>query len=424
MKRSFLLLSTIFFVFLLNAQVSKKDIFENVYCSAGNYYAYPEPKDVKLTPAPSGYKPFYISTYARHGSRFLMSPNDYLMPSRTLKEAKKNGVLSPLGEKVLCIVDSMARMADMRYGELTPLGARQHHGIANRMFHNFPEVFKGNAEIDARSTVVIRCILSMMAECEELKALNPNLRITNDASYSDMYYMNYSDKYFDSLQKNPKASEPMRKFRNQQIKPSRLMKTLFTNDDYVRWKVDSVELMRTLFDVASNMQSHDTDMELYSIFTKEECYDMWKMNNAYWYIYGGASDMTDGKAPYIEANLLKNILDTADSCVVKKENSVTLRFGHESCLLPLACLLELNNYGYKTGDLENLDKMWRNYEIFPMACNIQFVFYRKKGNADILVKVLLNEKEAKLPLDTDIAPYYHWSDVSDYYRKKLTQFSR
>lgn len=424
MKRSFLLLSTIFFVFLLNAQVSKKDIFENVYCSAGNYYAYPEPKDVKLTPAPSGYKPFYISTYARHGSRFLISPNDYLMPSRTLKEAKKNGVLSPLGEKVLCIVDSMARMADMRYGELTPLGARQHHGIANRMFHNFPEVFKGNAEIDARSTVVIRCILSMMAECEELKALNPNLRITNDASYSDMYYMNYSDKYFDSLQKNPKASEPMRKYRNQQIKPSRLMKTLFTNDDYVRWKVDSVELMRTLFDVASNMQSHDTDMELYSIFTKEECYDMWKMNNAYWYIYGGASDMTDGKAPYIEANLLKNILDTADSCVVKKENSVTLRFGHESCLLPLACLLELNNYGYKTGDLENLDKMWRNYEIFPMACNIQFVFYRKKGNADILVKVLLNEKEAKLPLDTDIAPYYHWSDVSDYYRKKLNQFSR
>lgn len=424
MKRSFLLFSTIFFVFLLNAQVSKKDIFENVYCSAGNYYAYPEPKDVKLTPAPSGYKPFYISTYARHGSRFLISPNDYLMPSRTLKEAKKNGVLSPLGEKVLCIVDSMARMADMRYGELTPLGARQHHGIANRMFHNFPEVFKGNAEIDARSTVVIRCILSMMAECEELKALNPNLRITNDASYSDMYYMNYSDKYFDSLQKNPKASEPMRKFRNQQIKPSRLMKTLFTNDDYVRWKVDSVELMRTLFDVASNMQSHDTDMELYSIFTKEECYDMWKMNNAYWYIYGGASDMTDGKAPYIEANLLKNILDTADSCVVKKENSVTLRFGHESCLLPLACLLELNNYGYKTGDLENLDKMWRNYEIFPMACNIQFVFYRKKGNADILVKVLLNEKEAKLPLDTDMAPYYHWSDVSDYYRKKLNQFSR
>lgn len=424
MKRSFLLLSTIFFVFLLNAQVSKKDIFENVYCSAGNYYAYPEPKDVKLTPAPSGYKPFYISTYARHGSRFLISPNDYLMPSRTLKEAKKNGVLSPLGEKVLCIVDSMARMADMRYGELTPLGARQHHGIANRMFHNFPEVFKGNAEIDARSTVVIRCILSMMAECEELKALNPNLRITNDASYSDMYYMNYSDKYFDSLQKNPKASKPMRKYRNQQIKPSRLMKTLFTNDDYVRWKVDSVELMRTLFDVASNMQSHDTDMELYSIFTKEECYDMWKMNNAYWYIYGGASDMTDGKAPYIEANLLKNILDTADSCVVKKENSVTLRFGHESCLLPLACLLELNNYGYKTGDLENLDKMWRNYEIFPMACNIQFVFYRKKGNADILVKVLLNEKEAKLPLDTDIAPYYHWSDVSDYYRKKLNQFSR
>lgn len=423
MKR-FFLLSIALYTFLLNAQTSKEDIFENVYCSAGNYYAYPEPKEVKHTPAPSGYRPFYISTYARHGSRFLINPNDYLMPSRTLNEAKKNGVLSPLGEKVLFVVDSMARMADKRYGELTPLGARQHRGIANRMFHNFPDVFKGNTEIDARSTVVIRCILSMMAQCEELKALNPDLQITNDASAHDMYYMNYYDKYFDSLQKNPRASEPMKMFRAKQIKPSRLMKTLFTNDNYVKWKVDSVELMRTLFDVASNMQSHDTKMELYSIFTKEECYDMWRINNAYWYIYGGASDMTDGKAPYIEANLLKNILDTADSCVVKKENSVTLRFGHESCLLPLTCLLELDNYGYRTGNLENLDKEWRDYEIFPMACNIQFVFYRKKDNPDILVKVLLNEKEARLPLNTDIAPYYHWNDVSDYYRKKLESFSK
>ena len=54
-----------------------------------------------------------------------------------------------------------------------------------------------------------------------------------------------------------------------------------------------------------------------------------------------------------------------------------------------------------------------------MAGNIQFVFYRKKGSDDILVKVLLNERETKLPVKSDVVPYYHWKDVELYYRNKL-----
>ena len=43
----------------------------------------------------------------------------------------------------------------------------------------------------------------------------------------------------------------------------------------------------------------------------------------------------------------------------------------------------------------------------------------KKGSNDVLVKVLLNEKETKLPVKTDVAPYYHWKDVESYYREKF-----
>ena len=40
------------------------------------------------------------------------------------------------------------------------------------------------------------------------------------------------------------------------------------------------------------------------------------------------------------------------------------------------------------------------YKITPMATNLQFVFYRNKAN-DVLVKVLLNEDEATLPIKSD-----------------------
>jgi hypothetical protein len=423
MKRIIFLTVLCCLVLGMSAQTAKEEIFADVHRSAANYYAYPEPDAVQTAP-PAGYKPFYLSHYARHGSRYLINPNDYEKPLEVMREADKHGVLTELGKKTLCILDSVSHMARSRYGELTPLGARQHRGIAGRMYRNFPEVFKGAAEIDARSTVVIRCILSMTAECLELQSLNPKLRIKNDASYHDMYYLNHDDPAIKELRKADEAVAAREAVLKEHVHPERLMKALFNNADYVNWKIDAGKLMRMFFDLASNMQSLDTGLELYSLFTKDECYDLWQISNKGWYINYAASPLTKSRAPYLEANLLENFLNTADTCVVKSENSATLRFGHESCLLPLACLLELGDCGYQTTDLNTLDTVWRNYKIFPMASNIQFVFFRKKGSDDILVKVLLNEHEMKLPVESELAPYYHWKDVEAYYRAKLAAYKK
>ena len=57
----------------MGAQTAKEEIFADVHRSAANYYAYPVPS-VEQTAPPAGYKPFYLSHYARHGSRFLINP--------------------------------------------------------------------------------------------------------------------------------------------------------------------------------------------------------------------------------------------------------------------------------------------------------------------------------------------------------------
>ena len=63
--------------------------------------------------------------------------------------------------------------------------------------------------------------------------------------------------------------------------------------------------------------------------------------------------------------------------------------------------------------------------VFPMASNLQFVFYRENlYDKDVLVKVLLNEQEATLPIESDIAPYYRWSEVRRYYLAKLDAYDR
>ena len=80
--------------------------------------------------------------------------------------------------------------------------------------------------------------------------------------------------------------------------------------------------------------------------------------------------------------------------------------------------------GREMTDMEKLDvEGWINFEVFPMAANIQFVFYRKDENdLDIIFKVLLNENEATLPIPTDIAPYYHYRDFREHYMKKINDY--
>ena len=76
--------------------------------------------------------------------------------------------------------------------------------------------------------------------------------------------------------------------------------------------------------------------------------------------------------------------------------------------------------------LEDLEREgWWACLIFPMASNIQLVFYRENPkDDDVLVKVLLNENEARLPLPDDLAPYYHWRDFCDYYLRKLDDYEQ
>ena len=413
---------------------AKEEIMANRFLAGSNYLDYDRQLPTKaLTPTPKGYEPYYMSHYGRHGSRWLISDGNYSRPIATLETAKEMGKLTAKGEEVLETLKAIYKTSTKRLGDLTTVGERQHHGIGKRMTQNFPEIFKKkDVMIDARSTVVTRCILSMIAECEELAAANPTARIHNDVSESLQYYLNQP---WEGIVKEMGRNTGDKEDRDYSIKwthPERLMKVLFNDQEFVYNNISAGALMRQLFHVACNMQSHDTDLELFSLFTDEEIYDQWRQKNIGWYLDYGPSPVSGGKMPFSQLNLLKNIIETADTVTMTQ---ATLRFGHEVCVMPLACLLELDNCGMAVDNLDELDKYWRNYRIFPMGCNIQLIFYRPlpfkpKGKGKglpkpgpVLVKALLNEREAYLPIETNQWPYYNWQDLREYYLKKIEDFS-
>ena len=107
----------------------------------------------------------------RHGSRWHIGEWVYRSPIDELRSAERNGKLTARGKELLSQLREIEMASRGRDGELTPLGAAQHRGIARRMTANFPEVFAGDAYIQARSTDVVRCILSMDNEMLEFRTL-------------------------------------------------------------------------------------------------------------------------------------------------------------------------------------------------------------------------------------------------------------
>ena len=398
--------------------------------SASNHYAYPYGTDADLpalTQAPAGYEPFYIDHYGRHGSRWLTNGKTYSRPVQTLTKAKVAGMLNLQGQRLLKLLALVNDASQQRAGDLSDVGAEQHQQIAARMFQNFPEVFKGDARVDARSTVIIRCILSMQNETMTLRSLNPALRITTDASYHDMYYMGWGygeDTLANSLRK---SVDPISNgMYDKCLHPQRFVAQLVNDTAWASTHLDSRQLMRDVFDVAGSLQGHhDFDhINLYNYFSSDEIFELWRLKNIYWYIHWANAPQNGNRMPFIERALLRDMIEKADKAIATGERGASLRFGHETCVLPLACLMELDNVNYSCDNLDELHLYWQDYNTIPKACNVQMIFYRPVGtngnNADdILVKVLLNEHEATLPVQAVDGPYYRWNDLRKYYDRKL-----
>lgn len=68
---------------------------------------------------------------------------------------------------------------------------------------------------------------------------------------------------------------------------------------------------------------------------------------------------------------------------------------------------------------------WHDYDIIPMAGNLQLVFYRNPAEPDdLLVKALINEREVTMPGTPVSGPYYRWSGLRKYYLDKLDAFDK
>lgn len=402
------------------AQAAPNDSLFTLYSGNMRAYPYTDNDAPAQTPPPAGYRPFHMEHYGRHGSRWLIGENDYKTPVRRLEAAERNGKLTPLGEKTLAVLRDVEKVSHKRLGELSDKGAVQHRAIGRRMAQNYPEIFTAGANVDAKATVVIRCILSMLNGLEGVQSVAPDVNVHSDASYADMYFMNYDDQPAWKIHARVDTTV-LRDYRNRNMLGDGYLARLVTDEKFAR---DSVApgLMPYLYWVLANTQSHTGQpWILPEVFSVDEVRQAWRHDNGMWVLHSINSPMTDNRMPLIQRNLLRNMIESTDTAAVSATPSANLRYGHDGILINLITLLDLNGLGREFASIEDAEEAGlRSYDLIPMAGNVQLVFYRNDAG-DILVKALLNEREATLPGTPVSGPYYKWSDLREYYLDKISK---
>ena len=94
---------------------------------------------------------------------------------------------------------------------------------------------------------------------------------------------------------------------------------------------------------------------------------------------------------------VQDLIERADAAIADPRPSADLRFIHDSGITSMMSLMGICELDYTTTDYATLHEHWAIYRITPMATNLQIMFYRSPASDEVLVKLLLCEREVSLP---------------------------
>ena len=369
----------------------------------------------RLTKAPSGYKPFYISHYGRHGSRYYWNAMLYQELANLLTKAHERGQLTKEGEAFF--EKFMAAKEELQTGvsELSDLGWEQHQRIARTMYNNFPEVFKKGGNVLAISSLTGRCVLSMSSFCQELVQCNPKIEIREQSSRFTLDGVVPSDRQNPKKRSWEKAIPRWEKNRDKftfdESLREKIVNRTFTSTDSLPGNMHHIG--SNLINLYTSLPSIGHEGMMEGLVTDEEIAAQWEQSNlgSYSWVFNPQYEMIP---------ILEDIIHKADAVINGQSDRIAdLRFGHDTCLGPLTVLMGLNGADKDPEDPFEVKNCYQNWETCK-ASNLQIVFYRDK-HGDVLLKCLLNGREASLPVPTTQYPYYRWADFRDFYTARCNK---
>ena len=414
---------------------------ENPDRAANNMHSY-EFDPIVDTKAPKGFKPFYISHYGRHGSRYEQNSTFARAALEGFAYLDSLNLLTDAGKSLYSDVNAVVEAHKGMEGSLTPRGAREHKLLAQRMYDRFTPVFKdkNRMEINSFSSTNFRCIVSMCNFTNSLTVNCPDHDFQFTSAERFMSYINPSlsvrrpgeaprerSAMPAGFRPQTAASGP-RRFTPATGTPGydfkRFLTPLFKDYDAALAALGNPEsFVRAIYTAGGLCQVIDfLGIDIYrKYFTPQELVYFWASGNDSIYRMWGGSVENGDVIRYAIRPLLQDFIDKADAAIKPDSHrAADLRFGHDTSLLPLFALMGVDDPQHRIMPYQQAHNMgWYSFFQIGMAANCQMIFYKdKKG--EVLTKVLYNEKEVSIPgIEPVTGPYYRWTDLKAHFLEQI-----
>lgn len=378
----------------------------------GSLTPYPTRESVEY---PDSLVPVFINHVGRHGARYPASSANCLALQKVLSKADSLGTITPLGRKLAALNDEVIALSNGRWGALDSLGMAEQQGIAARMFYNFTEVFSNKGTVKAISSYSPRAMMSMFAFTHQLDRLNNRNEFDTSTGRSTSYLLRPFDTDESYLEfRRTNAWKPAYDGYFNSACPTSAIERVLGKDYPFATAAEKRDAAITEYYVLAGMSAMGLPSRMDEFFNEEEANALWSCFNLRQYLMRTATTVS-GVPADIASALVLDIVSTTDAFIDGSSASVcaVLRFGHAETLMPLLSLLHVPGCYYLTNYFDTVAAHWCDFNVVPMAANVQFILFKAKKSGRYYVRVDLNEVPVKLRPGDD-AVYYPWGELRRY----------
>lgn len=356
---------------------------------------------------PDSLRPVVINHVGRHGARYPTSADNCEYLASVLRKAEDQGTLTPRGRSLLALTERVLDYAAGRWGRLDSLGEAEQREIAARMYVKYHRLFSGDANISAIASWKPRCRMSMYEFLHQLSLLSDKLQITSQSGPAQDRLMRFFEGW-----KKPATITEVADAEREKVLPEKPECAVAVAGE----ELADRKLAQAMYAVVSTCAAMEISVNPAEWFSLQEYNALWSLKNLNQYLDHSASIWTTHPAE-LAGQLLAELIFTTDRALSGAGPKVMLRFGHAETLMPLLSLMRVKGAYYITDDPSTVAANWHDFDLVPMAANLQIIIFKSKSGRSY-ARVDLNEiPTAILPGSDEI--YVEWEKLRTHWLQLL-----
>lgn len=378
---------------------------------AGTSLPYPCPGDHEAYQVPDSLEVVYIDHVGRHGARFL-SKASYTRDM--LKFLDDSGPLTAAGVRLRALCHRLDSVTAGRYGALDSIGMVEQTGIGDRMSRRGAEALRQLDSVTAIASYVPRCVMSMDMCSHAVIWNHPKTEMGQGSGprYNTLVRFFDTDSAYLAYDRSNEWKRVWEAY-DAKVSPVDAVRRLIPNGNAVSDK-KLRKMARVMYKIVAGANAVFGSVDWQAFYTPDEYRRAWQSENLRHYLTYSANGLSLTPSR-MSRSLVADIAASLEHASRPGYDgpAMTLRFGHAETLMPLLSQLAVPGCRYVTTDWSGVAGHWRDYEVVPMATNLQLLLLRSKGTDRLYVQSLHNEQPA-MPLMT-------YSQAQEWLHQSLTR---